>query len=381
MNQLLKRLQWLGRKAYGSMVYSFVLLTRYLRCLLLLLRLLLPLLLLPPLLAPFLVWTPQDPNPSVPHCSSWEDTSNDTEKPTCRQGPMAELVSCSHCSANHGAFAARPLVGRLVWRTVRTVQYSSPSDDALWTYPDLYSDALAIWKPCPRLTVLVTSAPERRRQREAIRGTWGKASQYPNCTVRVIFFMSLTQQERYHYAIKAEHLKNKDIVAQAKSLVLREPASSMAALLTEWVPSHANGSQLVLRVTDDTYVDVPALLATMDAWTGAPSAPYLIGRVSRDRRHLESCAYMAKPQVFQCLQAAFADESLSVQEGPLLTGRLATKAGGALLHAEWIGPCDDGSVARRFAHLAAGNSPLEHVTMPHLSPDVMVDIHRSVWRK
>ncbi|KAH9371163.1 hypothetical protein HPB48_005633 [Haemaphysalis longicornis] len=157
----------------------------------------------------------------------------------------------------------------------------------------------------------------------------------------------------------------------------------MAALLAEWVGSHASGSQFVLRVTDDAYVDVPALLARIDTWTGPPSAPYLIGRVVSEgrRRHLEGCAYMAEPQVFQRLQPAFADESLSLDEASLLTGRLATKAGVALLHAEWIGPCHDDGGSAYSAHLAAGNSSLGHVTMRHLSPQMMREIHRSISEK
>lgn len=173
-------------------------------------------------------------------------------------------------------------------------------------------------------------------------------------------------------------MTHRDLVVQVGAL--REPASSMAALLTEWVPSHANGSQLVLRVTDDTCVDVPTLLVAVNAWTTAPSTPYLIGRVSKgSRRQLASCAYMTQPQVFQRLQPAFADEILSKEEGPLLTV-LATKAGVALFHAEWIGPCDDNGSAY-LAYLKTGNTSLEHVTMRDLSPHMMKDLHHSIWGK
>ncbi|KAH9371135.1 hypothetical protein HPB48_000429 [Haemaphysalis longicornis] len=177
---------------------------------------------------------------------------------------------------------------------------------------------------------------------------------------------------------QSEAKKHKDIVAQEVISGVRQPASSMAALITEWVPSHAPATDLVLRVTDDTYVHVRSLVAMMDRWTGATSKLGFFGRVSRNGRYLESCAYMAKPEAFRLLQPAFADESISEGEGPLLTGRLAKKAGLTVVHTEEIGPCVKASTSRGPAPVLAGNTSSMHLTTIGLSPMQMKNFHSSI---
>ncbi|XP_050043800.2 uncharacterized protein [Dermacentor andersoni] len=101
--------------------------------------------------------------------------------------PVPEVVSCVNCSSS------APTGGRLVWRAV-----SNAGHEALLEFPDLLRDAYAIWAPCPRLTVLVTSAPERRAQRDAIRTTWGRPDRHSNCSHRVVFFTSAQSRTKQY---------------------------------------------------------------------------------------------------------------------------------------------------------------------------------------
>ncbi|KAL3216885.1 hypothetical protein MRX96_032760 [Rhipicephalus microplus] len=90
----------------------------------------------------------------------YSDYASPVAERDSRGNPVAEFVSCVNCSSSAP-------VG-LVWRVV-----SNGVRDVLLEYPDLLMDALAIWNPCPKLTVLVTSEPGLRAQRDAIRTTWG----------------------------------------------------------------------------------------------------------------------------------------------------------------------------------------------------------------
>ncbi|KAH7961283.1 hypothetical protein HPB52_006676 [Rhipicephalus sanguineus] len=105
---------------------------------------------------------------------------------------MAEFISCVNCSSSAPS--------GLVWRAV-----SDGAREVLLEYPDLLMDTYAIWNRCPRLTVLVTSEPGRRAQRDAIRATWGHLDFRCNCSYRVVFFMSAVPRSKQHYALKEDH--------------------------------------------------------------------------------------------------------------------------------------------------------------------------------
>ncbi|XP_077512851.1 UDP-GlcNAc:betaGal beta-1,3-N-acetylglucosaminyltransferase 8-like [Amblyomma americanum] len=296
------------------------------------------------------------------------------------RGPGAEVVSCALCNERLSLGAA-PLNGRLVWRAESRSHEVPPirNHDVLWDFPDLYIDSWATWTPCPTITALVTSTPERRAQRDTIRATWGRLDQYSNCSLRVVFFMTLEREPTLSRLLKAENKQFHDIVVQRDTSDMRQPASSTAALLVEWVPANMVGSQFALRVTDDTHVHVRALLYTLSRLGEPSAAAFIFGRASRNKQHLEGCAYMAKSEAFLRLQPTFADEELDEEEGPLVTGRLARKAGLVAVHLEGFGPCDRRVAAAQLDELlTTGNDSTAHLTIRGLTPEKMVLLHRRI---
>ncbi|KAH7954362.1 hypothetical protein HPB49_018039 [Dermacentor silvarum] len=291
-------------------------------------------------------------------------------------GPRAEMVlSCTNCESR------RPLGARLVWRTAPGQPPSGAGGDDesfLWDYPDIVMDVPGTWTLCPRLNVLVPTAPERRAQRSAIRATWGWLDQYPNCTLRVVFLLRLPPGRKELAAIQKEYEAFKDIVAEKQEFGVRPQPSSTAALIVEWVPMHLHGLQWAVRVTDDTHVRVLALLDVLDRW--APG-PRVFGRASADRGHLEGCAYAAKSEDFLRLQPAFGSGSPDQDEGLLVTGLLARRAGLVPTHLDGVGPCGDGEAAavvkERFR---TGNFSATYLTMRGLSPEQMAVLHRGLQR-
>lgn len=191
--------------------------------------------------------------------------------------------------------------------------------------------------------------------------------------------MSAVPRSKQYYALKAEYRHTKDIVVQARTGAAREPTWSMSALLVEWVPTHVSGSSFVLRVTDDTYVNVPALLTALENLTSSDDTPVIYGRSSPNQTHLEDCAYMAKSEGFMRLQRSFADVALNHSDGTLVTGRLAHEAGLALVHMKGFGSCDDrraALTARKWLRKGTGSS--SHLTVRGMSPALMTAFHEIV---
>nr|XP_050041054.2 uncharacterized protein LOC126537980 [Dermacentor andersoni] len=278
------------------------------------------------------------------------------------------VIGCANCESRW------PLGGRLVWRTAPGQPPAGGNDESVLSdFPDIAIDVPGTWTLCPRLNVLVPTAPERSAQRSAIRATWGWLGQYPNCTLRVVFLLILPAERKEVAAIKKEYQVFKDIVAHKRASGVRLQPSSTAALIVEWVPMHLHALQWAVRVTDDTHVRVLALLDVLERW--APG-PRVFGRASADRGHLEGCAYAAKSQDFLRLQPAFDSESLDQDEGLLVTGRLARQAGLVPTHLDGVGPCGDSEAAavvnERFR---TGNFSATYLTMRGLSPEQMAALH------
>ncbi|KAH7968712.1 hypothetical protein HPB52_010793 [Rhipicephalus sanguineus] len=154
----------------------------------------------------------------------------------------------------------------------------------------------------------------------------------------------------------------------------------MAALIVEWVPMHMHSLQWALRVTDDTHVRVLALLDALERW--APGPRRVFGRASVGRDHLEGCAYAAKSEDFLRMQPALADESEDQDEGLLVTGRLARRAGLVATHLEGVGPCGDAEAAVVVKErLRKGNLSATYLTMRGLSPRQMALLDRRRRRR
>lgn len=121
--------------------------------------------------------------------------------------------------------------------------------------------------------------------------------------------------------------------------------ASISVLLLEWVLSHAYDSQLVLKVHDDTYVNVGAVLDKLDWFSESTGA--LFGRVTLERgpdgsrglSHLEGCAYFIKTATFVRMQREVEEVPTDDREEVFITGKLARRANLTLVHLDDLGPC------------------------------------------
>ncbi|XP_065284977.1 N-acetyllactosaminide beta-1,3-N-acetylglucosaminyltransferase 4-like isoform X1 [Dermacentor albipictus] len=264
----------------------------------------------------------------------------------CVTGPPDEVVACVECPSP----LPRPW---LVWRKPPSAGRSSDTTasmaqraTALWDYSELLISAQGASK-CPetRLVVAVRTEAQRRAQRGAIRRTWGHHGNYANCSFGLVFFMGAAATNAVVRPIRAEFQLHKDIVVELKGR--REPPKTCTFVLaTEWVPCFVPNASLTLVVSDDTFVDVKAILSALDWFT--QSSGDLFGRVAVGRDtstlpQLEGCAVFAKPSALRRLQPAFADEPLSCDvEEALVTGPLSRKAQLNLVHVDNMEPCNHG---------------------------------------
>ncbi|KAH8024335.1 hypothetical protein HPB51_022454 [Rhipicephalus microplus] len=212
----------------------------------------------------------------------------------------------------------------------------------LWDYSELLISAQGASK-CARtsLVVAVRTEAHRRAQRSAIRRTWGHHGNYANCSFGLVFFMGAVSTNRVVRPVRAEFQLHKDIVVELKGR--REPLETCTFVLAvEWVPSFVPNASLTLVVSDDTYVDVKAVLSMLEWFV--LSTGDLFGRVTLDSTaspHLEDCAVFAKPSALKRLQPAFADEVLSCDaEVALVTGTMSRKAQLNVVHVNNMEPCN-----------------------------------------
>ncbi|KAL1439083.1 hypothetical protein MTO96_047544 [Rhipicephalus appendiculatus] len=183
-------------------------------------------------------------------------------------------------------------------------------------------------------------------------------------------------------SVQTEYLPSKDIVVQARIAASPEPAWSMSALLVEWVPTHVSNSSYVLRVTDDTYVNVPAVLAAVESLPSSDGMFLMYGRSSPDRTNMEDCAYVAKSEGFAQMQRSFADVAMNHSDGPLVTGRLAREAGLILVHMEGFGSCSTHSaVMARQSLPKVDDVPSAFLTVRGMSPVLMSMVHQVVTKR
>ncbi|KAH7945927.1 hypothetical protein HPB49_017090 [Dermacentor silvarum] len=244
----------------------------------------------------------------------------------CVTGPPDEVVACVKCSS--------PLPSP--WLVVRKPPSTGRSSNttgtarratALWDYSELLISAQGASKcPYTSLVVAVRTEAQRRAQRSVIRRTWGYHGNYANCSFGLVFFMGAAATNSIVRPIRAEFQLHKDIVVELKSRWEAQKTCTFV-LATEWVPCFVPNASLTLVVSDDTFVDVKAILSALDWFS--QSTGDLFGRVTLGLDtspfpQLEGCAVFAKPGALRRLQPAFADEPLSCDaEEALVTGLLS----------------------------------------------------------
>ncbi|KAL1426446.1 hypothetical protein MTO96_003445 [Rhipicephalus appendiculatus] len=279
----------------------------------------------------------------------------------------------------------------------------------VWAYPNLYIDSFR-GSPWPQVAIFVMTSPERREQREAIRETWGRESDYPKHAVRLVFFMNMLPHKNYETQIQDEVKAYHDLVVQPVGSL-----ASLSSLIAEWIAGKFWTMRLVLVLRrDDCFVNVRALLAHVDELirggfdvTGRrrdatlPRAPR-VGSTERStakRSHVakegvedtykkyrrdvrdravvvdlapfDPCALLVRGcLVFKQLQTVWAefDSNASFADENFFSGRIAFRAKVTLGHLDAIGPCDGqrlSSTFRRNGTVTSCGHPVAEVRALH----------------
>ncbi|XP_065284976.1 uncharacterized protein [Dermacentor albipictus] len=161
------------------------------------------------------------------------------------------LVACVNCTSRQLRRATMTVV-----RDVRRGAQELSGGADLWTYPYLHKYAYQSTRGV-QIAILVMTSANGQEQRRAIRETWGRESNYPNRTLRVVFFMNMVADERAFRQVEAEAKAYNDVIAQPVGTL-----ASLSSLVTEFVPTHMWSVPLVLVLRrDDCFVNVRALLA------------------------------------------------------------------------------------------------------------------------
>ncbi|XP_054927099.1 uncharacterized protein [Dermacentor andersoni] len=121
----------------------------------------------------------------------WSGRSPVTQRlPQPRIAPGPSLVACVNCTGRQLRRATRT-----VFRDVRRGAQELSGGADLWSYPYLHKYAYQS-RGGLQIAILVMTSANGLEQRRAIRETWGRESDYPNRTVRVVFFMNMVADER-----------------------------------------------------------------------------------------------------------------------------------------------------------------------------------------
>lgn len=335
-----------------------------------------------------------------------------------RIAPVASLVVCVNCTSKQLQRATRT-----VFRDVHRGEQELSGSTDLWTYPNLHKIANRNMGLLP-LAIFVMTSAERLEQRSAIRETWGKESNYPNGTVRIVFFMNMVAGANALKQVQNEAKAYNDVVVQPVG-----SSASLSSLVTEFVPTRAWGASLVLVLRrDDCFVNVNALLANARRLTNGSfdvagrratttSARNLGGGTVGDikdvrsvdaaqhggqaghdapgdddwnerrdtngrdvRDHgvalLDPCAVLVRGcRVFERLQPVWCLHcgSASSADDMFFSGRLAYAANATLAHLDAFAPCDGGRWSSSKSSAVRRN---DSVTINGLSPAEMRAVHK-----
>ncbi|XP_058789678.1 UDP-GalNAc:beta-1,3-N-acetylgalactosaminyltransferase 1-like isoform X2 [Phymastichus coffea] len=105
----------------------------------------------------------------------------------------------------------------------------------------------------PIILILIHSAPQNFAKRNFIRTTWGGKLRYTSTFFLVGF------SKKYNYLINQENLYYKDLI-QGNFIDSYRNMTYKHAMAFKWVIYHCPGVKYVLKLDDDAYVNMNALL-------------------------------------------------------------------------------------------------------------------------
>ena len=150
---------------------------------------------------------------------------------------------------------------------------------------DMYNEGFTVERNenCERenqilLTIIVISAPDHYKQRDAIRRSWGQSS---SNKIKFTFLVGISEDESVGRKVMQEAETYKDIVIN-KITDLYQNLSLKTLSAFHWMLKHCPQSQFLLKVDDDMFVQVEKLTAKISSILEDQSRPRLIlGNISR----------------------------------------------------------------------------------------------------
>ena len=113
------------------------------------------------------------------------------------------------------------------------------------------------------LLVLVISAAPYFHKRRSIRRTWGNVSQYHSHRVRLVFVLGLSQKASVTADIIKENAVHNDIV-QGNFIDAYHNLTHKAVMAMRWTSENCPNAKLVVKVDDDTFVNIFKILEEFD---------------------------------------------------------------------------------------------------------------------
>ncbi|KAK3751204.1 hypothetical protein RRG08_023961 [Elysia crispata] len=107
--------------------------------------------------------------------------------------------------------------------------------------------------------VYINSAVQNRQRRRAIRHSWASQNAFTGVTIRLVFILGQPASRREQLEIFSEHASSGDIV-QAKFEDTFRNLTFKAVTFMAWANAHCAQAQYVVKVDDDMFVDMFAVI-------------------------------------------------------------------------------------------------------------------------
>jgi len=163
------------------------------------------------------------------------------------------------------------------WLSSRAMpDYIRPDDNTTLLQPRRSCQSAAP----PLLAMMVTSAPSHAAARGAIRSSWGRSE----AGTAAFFLVGRSREPATQAALAAEadehgDLIQEDFIDHYQNLTLK------TVFMLKWLSAHCRGARFTLKVDDDIWVDMPALLGQLRTCQLADGVcggrPLVAGRVFR----------------------------------------------------------------------------------------------------
>ncbi|XP_078661224.1 beta-1,3-galactosyltransferase 1-like [Branchiostoma floridae x Branchiostoma belcheri] len=131
------------------------------------------------------------------------------------------------------------------------------------------------------LLIIVTSSPEGREQRQAIRQTWGDETNIPGVVIRTVFAVGVSDDVGIQQALKDESETFRDVVQEnfadtPRSLTIKQ------VMVLKWAFQFCPGARYVLKVESNTFVNIFSLVRYLRSLRGALTRKLVLGWVYND---------------------------------------------------------------------------------------------------